>query len=83
MRSTVSCQYYGYGDEWSQWLSMDEKVRKGYERTLREIMRDIVKANERPGTGGSPVRSPSGTARNGDVDDPVIETPKALKDPSQ
>lgn len=61
----------------------DEKARKGYERTLGEIMRDIAKADERPGTGGSPVPSPLGTARNGDVDDPVIETPKALKDPSQ
>lgn len=58
----------------------DEKVRRGYERTLREVKRDIAKADERPGTGESSVRSPLGVARNGDVGHREIETPDALED---
>lgn len=32
----------------------DEKVRKGYERTLREVKRDIAKVDVQTGAGESP-----------------------------
>ena len=61
----------------------DEKARRGYERTLREIKCDIAKDDERPGTGRYPVQSQLGTTRNGDVDDSMVETPEVLEDASQ
>jgi len=41
--------------------ALDEKVRKGYERTVREIRCNIAKADERPGTGRSSVQFETGT----------------------
>jgi hypothetical protein len=35
----------------------DEKVRSGYERTLREVKRDIERVDMRPGTGDPAIRS--------------------------
>lgn len=61
----------------------DEKARRGYERTLREIRHDIAKSGERSDTERSHVQLPLGAEYDGDVGGSTTETLAGLADTSQ